>query len=185
MIKRKTTKELLAESFRELAAEKSVDKITVRDIAKNCGYSTATFYRHFRDKYDLIAWEEAARAARIMDRVGKDGYAWRDTLLDGARSYEQRKEYMANLFLHTTGLDSFVHYMTELNYSELKKVVRQAAGAQPIDETTDMYIRLYCTGTVCLTCDWVLGRYKATAEQLAEIYENSLPQPLRRYLYPE
>ena len=56
-MKRKTAKELLAESFRELAQDRDIDKITVQDIAKNCGYSIATFYRQFRDKYDLIAWD--------------------------------------------------------------------------------------------------------------------------------
>ena len=35
--------------------KKSIDKITVKDITENCGYSSATFYRHFKDKYDLIA----------------------------------------------------------------------------------------------------------------------------------
>ena len=34
---------------------KNVDnKITIQDIVDNCGYSPATFYRNFRDKYDLI-----------------------------------------------------------------------------------------------------------------------------------
>ena len=40
---RKTTKEILAESFRELAQTKNVDKITVRDITKNSGYYDASF----------------------------------------------------------------------------------------------------------------------------------------------
>ena len=53
-MKRKTAKEILADSFRELAEQKTVDKITVKDITENCGYSTATFYRQFKDKYDLI-----------------------------------------------------------------------------------------------------------------------------------
>ena len=54
-MRRKTTQELLAESFRELAQGRSIDRITIRQIVENCGYSPATFYRHFRDKYDLIA----------------------------------------------------------------------------------------------------------------------------------
>ena len=58
-MKRKTAREILADSFRELAETRSVDKITVRDITDNCGYSTATFYRQFKDKYDLIAWQYA------------------------------------------------------------------------------------------------------------------------------
>ena len=54
-LKRKTAKEILAESFREVAEHKNIDKITVRDITENCGYSSAAVYRQFRDKYDRIA----------------------------------------------------------------------------------------------------------------------------------
>ena len=28
----------------------------MKDIVNNCGYSSATFYRQYKDKYDLIAW---------------------------------------------------------------------------------------------------------------------------------
>ncbi len=42
-MKRKSTKELLAESFRELAEKKPVDKITIHEIVDNCDYSMATF----------------------------------------------------------------------------------------------------------------------------------------------
>ena len=42
-MKRKTAKEILADSFHELAKDRQIDKITVREIASNCGYSSATF----------------------------------------------------------------------------------------------------------------------------------------------
>ena len=58
-MKRRTAKEILADSLRELAEKQSIDKITIRNITENCGYSPASFYRHFKDKYDLIAWEYA------------------------------------------------------------------------------------------------------------------------------
>ena len=48
-----------------------------------------------------------------------------------------------------------------------------------------MYIRLYVIGSVYLTCDWVLGRYQASVEDLAEVYEKSLPEPLKKYLYEQ
>ncbi|MGN1390669.1 MAG: TetR/AcrR family transcriptional regulator [Sharpea porci] len=35
--------------------EKTVAKITIQDIADESDYSPATFYRHFSDKFDLIA----------------------------------------------------------------------------------------------------------------------------------
>ncbi|MCR4647188.1 MAG: TetR family transcriptional regulator [Oscillospiraceae bacterium] len=55
-MKRKTTEELLAGSFLELAQTKRIDKITITEITNNCGMSQPTFYNHFKDKYDLIVW---------------------------------------------------------------------------------------------------------------------------------
>ena len=85
-MKRKTAKEILAESFREVAETKSIDKITIRDIVDNCGYSPATFYRQFSYKYDLIAWDYVARTTVIIDKVGVDAYQWKHTWADSLQS---------------------------------------------------------------------------------------------------
>ena len=182
-MKRKTAKEILAESFRELAENKNIDKITVKDITENCGYSSATFYRHFKDKYDLIVWEHTQGVAGIMAQIGKEGYPWKQTLIDGANSFQKNKEYLENLLKHTTGHDSFTRNMTEINYNALKNQIMQANRISTLDEKTDMYIRLYCHGTVALTCDWLLGEFEADAQTLAEIYEITLPPHLRQYLF--
>ena len=65
-MKRMTAKELLAESFRELAQTKPIDKITIKDITENSGYSPATFYRQFSDKYDLIEWDYVHRTTEML-----------------------------------------------------------------------------------------------------------------------
>lgn len=182
-MKRKTAKEILAESFRELAQKKSVDKITVQDIAENCGYSTTTFYRHFKDKYDLIVWEHTQGVAKIMAQIGRGDYPWKRTLIEGANSFQQDKEYLTNLLIHTNGHDSFVRNMTEINYKALKEYILSSETIDELDEKTDMYIRIYCLGTVNLTCEWILGKYHISSQELAEIYEKSLPEPLHKYLY--
>lgn len=184
-MKRKTAKEILAASFRELAETRNIDKITIQDIVTNCGYSTATFYRHFKDKYDLIAWDYASRIAQIMERVGKNGYTWQHTLLDGLTQYQNEKEYLANLLIHTGGHDSFIRYMSETNCDELSACIKQLTGHETLDKQTEMYIRLYCLGTTCLNCEWILGNFEATAAELADVYEKSLPGPLRRLLIKE
>ena len=56
MIVRQTTKEILAASIMELAKTRSVEKITVKEIVQNCGLTPTTFYHHFQDKYQLLAW---------------------------------------------------------------------------------------------------------------------------------
>lgn len=184
-MKRKTTKEILAESFRELAESKSVDRITVQEIVDNCDYSTATFYRHFKDKYDLIAWDYARKTAEIMGRINGKDYSWVQTLQDGAAHYSEEKEYLANLLLHTSGHDSFIQYMADINYRELEKHILSVSGKQDLDGKTAMLIRTYCLGTVCLSCEWILGKYRATPEELAEVYKTALPPTLRELVTTE
>ena len=47
---------LLAESFRTLAAEKPIEKITIKEITDGAGVIRVTFYNHFQDKYELLEW---------------------------------------------------------------------------------------------------------------------------------
>ena len=159
-MKRKTSKELLAESFRELAEQMPIDKITIQDIVKNCGYSPATFYRQFKDKYDLIVWDYSRDVEKMLDYVKGDYPSWKRALSDAAAYFSTQKGYIANLLLHTNGFDSFVRNMTEIHYHCFRKCILKSAGADRLDEKTVMYIRLYCQGTVALTGEWILGKYE-------------------------
>lgn len=181
-MKRKTAKEMLVESFRELAEKKAVDKITVQDIIGNCGYSKTTFYRSFKDKYDLMAWDYIKRHRQIMDKTEKADYAWKTTLIEGALLFNEQKDYLKNLLLHTNGLDSFSSNMKLVHFDSLKKCVLEASGMKELDVKTEMYVRTYCQGTVDLTCDWIMGAYDVSPEELAEVYEKCLPEPLHKYL---
>ena len=49
-----TTKRALAQSLKKLLQTKPLSKITINDIAEDCGVSRMTFYYHFADIYDLV-----------------------------------------------------------------------------------------------------------------------------------
>ena len=179
-MKRKTARELLAESFRELAASKPVDKITVPNIIENCGYSKTTFYRLFKDKYDLMAWDYAQRLEAIISQTQKEDYEWKQILWDVAFLYNEQKDYLRNLLLHTTGYESFSRHMKQLHIEGLTKCVLDAAGLKELDFKTEMYIRTYCQGTVDLSCDWIMGAFPVTHKELAAVFEDCLPLPLQK-----
>ena len=181
-MKRKTAKEILAASFRELAEGKGIDKITIREIVDNCGYSPATFYRHFKDKYDLIAWEHTRAVAEIVDRTRADDYPWKQTLHDGARLYHEKRDYLVNLLRHTSGHDSFMRYMAEINCSALEKYILSVNGNRKLTHEETMLVKIYCHGVVALACEWILGQIRTTVEEIAEVYEQSVPEPLKKYL---
>jgi AcrR family transcriptional regulator len=57
------TRQLLIKAFQELLAEKSLEAITVQDVADRATVNRATFYAHFEDKYHLL--EEAFTEAFV------------------------------------------------------------------------------------------------------------------------
>ncbi len=50
------TDTLLAESFKELVLQHSIEKITIKEITDKAGVIRPTFYNHFQDKYELLEW---------------------------------------------------------------------------------------------------------------------------------
>ena len=184
-MKRKTAKEILAESFREVAEHRPIDKITIQEIVDNCGYSPATFYRQFRDKYDLIAWDYVHRTTAIMDKIGVDTYQWKHTLVDAVKFYTENREYIQNLLKNTAGHDAFVRYLSEANIGHLTRCILKLNGKKELDNDTLIYVRIYCYGTVMTICSWLMGEIVCDEEELAPLFEQALPTPLKPLLYKE
>ncbi len=177
-MQRKTTREILIESFKELAVNKDVEKITIKEITDNCGYSPATFYRQFKDKYDLIAWDYSEQVRSNMSKLGIDGHTWKQALLTSARYSLDHKNYLLNLFKHTSGIYSFEQYMTDINVRFIVEYLRK--NSVPVDESLERVLRVYCYGTVRITLDRLLGKYEADSEELVKTYEMSMPECLSK-----
>lgn len=184
-MKRMSTKEILVDSFFELAASTPVSKITVRSIVENCNYSPATFYRHFADKFDLIAWSYEHDLASIMARIGDGGHRWRQILLDVARYFQAQRPYIANLLSGTSGLDAFVNTMGDAGCRQLQRLLECVVGEENLGPHVLLCIRLYCQGAARVIEEWVLGNLEATPEAIAAALEDAVPVPLRPYLCPE
>lgn len=180
-MKRKTTKEILAESLQELAAVKNIEKITIREIVENCGYSPATFYRHFKDKYDLIAWDYAEKFKLLSKPVGMDGCRWEDVLPDSARYHYQHRDYLANLLQHTRGMYSFEQYMTQLNYDFLLDLIKDKVPKKE-QKKVERCLMVYCIGGVRYNMEWLLGKFEATPEEMSEVYRDTIPEIVYQYM---
>lgn len=181
-MRRKSARETLAESFRDIAKTKPVDRITIQDILDDCGYSKTTFYRAYRDKYDLMAWDYIQRHGRVMEQMDAVEDGWKRTLMDGALLFAEQRDYLRNLLMHTSGLDSFSRHMKQIHYDHLSRCVLAASGLEELDVRTEMCLRSYCQGMTDLICDWIMGVYDVCPEELAEVFDDCLPAPLRRYL---
>ncbi len=183
MILRPTTKELFAESLRELALQKPVDKITVREIAQNCGFTSKTFYNHFQDKYDLISWIYSTSVEKIVDKIGKDGYEWRDSLRECFNYFLENRAFLKNLIANTSGQDSFINYVTQFNVKILSNYIKRSQKLDELPQDLEIFIKVYCYGTVCTFCEFLTVPIPMSDEEFIALIEKSLPEPLKKYLY--
>ena len=67
-----TTKLALEAALKKELLTKSLDKITINELAEDCGISRMAFYYHFKDIYDLVEWsclEDAQKVSKLIDNL--------------------------------------------------------------------------------------------------------------------
>ncbi len=122
---RKTTKDILAESFLELAKTKRIDKIRVSEITDNCAMSAPTFYNHFKDKYDIIVWIYVRDVKPFISKIGDSDHDWKNTLCEAAEYYWSNKDFVVNALKHTSGHDAFLFLVQKINTEQMVAAVRK------------------------------------------------------------
>lgn len=53
---RSQMKETIADAFLAMLAQKSIDKITVKDLVEFCNISRQSFYYHYQDIMEVVEW---------------------------------------------------------------------------------------------------------------------------------
>lgn len=61
------TRKAIQDAFLKLAAQKPVDKITVKDIVEECQINRNSFYYHFEDMPNLIELTLEEAMLEVMD----------------------------------------------------------------------------------------------------------------------
>ncbi len=181
-MKKITTKDVLAESFLELAEKIPINKITIADIVNNCGMTQPTFYRYFKDKYDMIAWIYVREAGKNIGKIGRDGYLWKDTLLDGMRFYAENRKFMVNALMHTSGRDSFLFQMADMNIGFIENEIRKKLGVSKCPQDLAAIVKMFCYGTNQFLYNWLTDKSDLSYEQVAELMERSVPEVLKPFL---
>ena len=181
-MQRQTTRELLAAALMELAQTRPINKITVTSIAENCGLTPPTFYHHFKDKYDLIAWIYAANAQKYIDKIGHNNYAWRDTILDGLNYFAENRQFAVNALTHTSGQNAFLNQLVTANTRFIAGQITKALMSERIPEDLMTMVSIYCYGTGQYLMQWLVDGASVSPEKVAEIMELCLPEPLKLYL---
>ena len=59
-------KEMIASKFKEMLRTKSLSKISVSELIRQCGINRKTFYYHFEDIFALLKWTMEQETIKII-----------------------------------------------------------------------------------------------------------------------
>ena len=174
---------VLAESLKELAATRPIDKITIKEITDRAGVVRPTFYNHFQDKYELLEWivenELIGPARPLLDNgMMREGIAFMVTTMERERDF-----YVQAAKLE--GQNSFPEILKKnvtqlvVDYVDEEKL----KSAAPFSWLTPERISDYYAQSLCyVAVSWARGGMTASAAELTEIYLMLLEKPLASLL---
>ena len=130
-----------------------------------------------------MVWIYATSAEKIMSRIGKSGYQWRDTLSDGIKYALDNKNFLINAIEHTGGYDSFINNISKVNLKVFLDSIKSGGNLKTIPSDIIIISKIYVYGTVCMLCEWLIDENDINADDFVKMLEYSLPTPLKKYLY--
>ena len=139
------TKRALEQSLKNLLLKKPLTKITINDIADDCGINRMTFYYHFKDIYDLVEWSCLEDAKRALDE-NKTYETWQQGLLPSFEAVQANKPFILNVYrcVHREQVEKYLQPLVD---RLLLDVVDEEAGEKLREVlTTEEYEKVLAEG---------------------------------------
>ncbi len=175
--KSEKTKYRLADSIKNCMKIKPVDKITVQNIVDECGMTRQTFYRNFKDKYDLINWYFDKLVLQAFAQIGVDKTVVQ-SLREKFEFIKKEKIFFTEAFrsddynsLKEHDFELIMGFYTELITRKRKEL---------LSEEILFLLEMYCRGSVYMTVKWVLSGMKQTPKEMAASLTEAMPPRLAK-----
>ncbi len=178
------TKRALEQSLKNLLLKKPLTKITINDIAEDCGINRMTFYYHFKDIYDLVEWSCLEDARKALEEK-KTYETWQQGFIRLFESVRENKPFIMNVYrcVHREQVEK---YLKPLVDNLLLGVINEeAAGMTVRDEDKAFIAQVYSYMFVGLMLDWIRDEMRENPEvlvnRLALILKDTVSQALGRF----
>jgi len=173
----RTLKAILG-AFNRLIAETDFQKISVEMIIKEAEVSRSTFYRYFKDKYDVMN----ANYKNILDYY---------IAPERSKNYRDLCEHLfeygfanLNIFkkaLDSTGFNSFGNFIYEYSYQTALSITKANRNGEGFTPAEELQVDVFCNGICAVYKNIVNQRYKIDAATAADALYEMMPESLKHY----
>lgn len=177
----RNAEEIFAESLRKMLENKVLDRITIKDIVKDCGVSRQTFYYHFTDIYQIVEWvytemvSEALTNNRSFDTWQHGYYRVHESMRNDKLLFTSACRSIKREFLES--------FMYKVQYDVIYPMVEVQARGIAVDRKHKEFVaRFYCLAFVAMDLEWVQNGMKEDPAEITEAVATLLRGSFRKAL---
>ena len=148
------TRKAIADALKSLLENRPLSRITVMDIASECGISRMTFYYHFRDIYDLVGWIISSDITSIL--AGRKTHdTWQDGFLSIFRAVERNHVFVFNV-CNSMSREQLERSLSGPVSELLLSVLRETESSASLKEEELIFIAsFYSYAFIGVMLDWI------------------------------
>lgn len=174
-------KEMMAASLKKLMVKKNIQKITIQEIADDCGMNRYTFYYHFQDIYDLLSWTfcqdfENLFANRYQCSTWEE---WIRVLLE----YLKKNAQFCKCAVNSIGRDTLRELCSKDLFRLMHGLLLEIKGSQELNEDfldflSSFYLEAFCG----ILIQWIMTDMKIPEETLICYLHMTLDESMKQIL---
>lgn len=176
MDERDRARDKLARAIKEEMEHTSLDKITVTQIVERAGVTRQTFYRNFKDKYDLVNWHFEQLAQRSFKQMGVS-LTLREGLIQKFEFLKGERTFFTQAF-RSNDCNSVVAYDYQCILEFYGNILRKKLGCRELPADVAFLLQMYCSGSIRMTVDWVTGGMERPIPELVDLLIEAMPDRL-------
>lgn len=175
--KRVSTKQHIANVAEVLMESIPLEALSVRNIIEAAGVSKTTFYRHFKDKQDVVLWIYSSKIEELV----KDLTTFEEVTLACYTFLHSRRTFFTRVMTYDEQ-NNLSDFIFNLSYADIIKTVKAYENSDEVPSRIMKSIKFFCSGIQGLWKEWCSTGMKEGPEEITAVVLDNIPDLLKPYL---
>lgn len=184
----KFTQKAIVNTFLSILQDKSLDKITVKDIVEQAEINRNTFYYYYEDIYDLLDCIFEEEMSKVLSEA-KDGCTFYEEYIRAAAILLNNRQAIRHVY-QSKSRQIVVDYLEKVTEAFVERFVIKAAEGYDLSEDGVNYItKFYSAAIVGYTVHWIDEGMPEYRERLIKMmsysFEATVEDMIKDYIQHE
>lgn len=170
----------LSNSLLTLLDNHNFKEITTEMVCDHAGISRSTFYRHFKDKHELLLWE-VTNHYKMISKFVPEFTSINNIYIFSFAFMKSKKDYYRKL-IKVNGQNSFKDFLFKQIISYLENRILAISNSKTIDSKTQYSLEMFAQSHIYAVEKWIKNGFYESPIEMTNILCMNMPECLKRHI---